>query len=179
MKIRRRQIINDETVQGELIFRAVIYWFGGLALVEAMIFAWNLYTASGQPWAEVVGNVISASTPVVFAAAILLPLILLDVLRVSSRFVGPIQQVRHTLRLLSAGDASRRVYLRRHDFWQELAHYTNLIAYRMEAEEEEPEDDIDYEDIDFPCTDELNSPLEQYQASKASKENTDSPTGAC
>lgn len=178
MKIRRRQIINDETVQGELIFRAVIYWFGGLALVEAMIFGWNLYTAPGQPWADVLGNVISASTPVIFAAAILLPLILLDVLRVSNRFVGPIQQIRHTLRLLSAGDTSRRVYLRRHDFWHELAHYTNVIAHQLEGEEE-PEEEIDYEDIDFPCTDELTSPLEQHQASKASKEITDSPTGAC
>ena len=82
----------------------------------------------------------------------LLPLVLFDVLKVSNRFVGPIHQIRHTLRQLAAAEPARRVYLRRDDFWQELAHYTNVVADDLEdaRHDEEQEDELDE---DFPCTD--------------------------
>lgn len=133
MKSTRRQIITDQVVQGELLFRTIVYWFSCLTMVLLMIVGWSLWSGPPRPFLQVIRETMSVSAPVIFGAVVLLPLVLLDVLRVSSRFVGPIRQVRYVLKQLANGEEARRVYLRRKDFWQDLAHYTNIIAEDMES----------------------------------------------
>ena len=154
---RRRQIITDQSVQGELIFRAIVYWFFCLLVVELLVLGWAMFSGPSRPFPVVIRQSLSLSAPAVFGSVLLLPVVLIDVLKVSNRFVGPIQQVRHTLRQLAKGEPARRVYLRKGDFWQELAHHTNLIADQLEgATEDEHEIDEDYDfNEDIPCTDDL------------------------
>ena len=157
-KTRRTQIITDQTVQGELLFRAIVYWFFCLLVVELMVLGWALWTKPAQPFPATIRHSLAVSAPAIFGSVLLLPIVLIDVLRVSNRFVGPIQQVRLTMRQLASGEPARRVYLRRDDFWQELAHYTNLVADEMETAREEDLDE--FEDEDFPCTDQVATSIE-------------------
>lgn len=151
-KSRRNQIITDQTVQGELLFRAIVYWFFCLMVVELMVLGWALWTGPEQPLQAAIRQSLAISAPAIFGSVLLLPIVLIDVLRVSNRFVGPIQQVRNTMRQLAGGEPARRVYLRRDDFWQELAYYTNIVADEVETNRDGDEEE---EDEDFPCTDEL------------------------
>ena len=154
---RRTQIINDQIVQGELMFRAIVYWFFCLLIIELLVLAWAMLTGPPQTLAALVRESLGVSAPAAFGMILLLPFILVDVLKVSNRFVGPIQSVRATMRQLSDGVPARRVYLRRDDFWHELAHYTNLVADKIETVDWEDDGVEDLEDADeekdIPCTD--------------------------
>lgn len=130
---RRSQIVTDQPVQGELLFRAIVYWFLCMFVLYTLIFAWTLFTGPPQPLLSVFSESLAISAPAIFGAVFLLPLVLYDLLKVSNRFVGPIQRVKTALKQLADGEPARRVYLRRDDFWQELAHYTNVIADRVES----------------------------------------------
>lgn len=154
---RRKQIITDELVQGELLFRALVYWFCCLFVVVTLVFAWTILFGTARSVVQVVQDALAMSAPAILGAVLLLPILLADLLKVTNRFVGPIQQIRYTLRQLSVGEPARRVYLRRDDFWQELALYTNTIADAIETSDLEEDDIEEFEDCDFPCTDVLPS----------------------
>lgn len=139
----RRQVIADPTVQGELLFRALIYWFLCLTTVLLMVLGWSLWSGPPRSFVQVVQDTLVVSAPVVCGAVILLPVVLVDVLRVSNRFVGPIRQVRYVLKQLASGEPARRVYLRSGDFWQDLAHYTNIVAEDLERSRNEDPDSLE------------------------------------
>ncbi len=127
-RCRRRKIYTDEAVQGELMFRAIVYWFFCLMVVSMLVLAWSFLTGPPRPFPLLVRQSLVASAPAIFGSVILLPLVLIDVLKVSNRFVGPVQQVKDVIGQLAKGEPARRVYLRDNDFWQELANATNAVA---------------------------------------------------
>lgn len=158
---RRNQVVTDQPVQGELLFRALVYWLLCMLVLELLVAAGLLLNGPERTLVELIRESIAVSAPAILGSVFLLPFVLYDLLRVSNRFVGPINSVRFALRQLAEGKPARRVYLRRDDFWQELAHYTNVIAEKMESSQpgedggETDEDPYD-EDEDIPCTDELD-----------------------
>ena len=144
---RRNQVLTDETVQGELLFRAIVYWFFCLMVVSLLDLGWSMYSGPPRPLIVLIQESMASTAPAILGAVILLPLVLIDVLRVSNRFVGPVQQVRNTMRNLATGENARPVNLRKDDFWQDLAQYTNeLVARQKQVIEEE----------NFPCTDQTD-----------------------
>lgn len=165
---RRRQFIVDQTVQGELIFRAIVYWFFCLMVVEFLILGWSMMVGPARPFPVVLRQSLAMSAPAVFGSVLLLPLVLIDVLKVSNRFVGPIYQIRHTLRQLAAGEPARRVYLRRNDFWQELAHHTNVVADQLENATEDVADLQHDEEELFPTHSAKDSPARSTLAKEDS-----------
>ena len=166
---RRNQIVTDQPVQGELLFRALVYWFLCMLVMQFLVMGWLLLHGPDRTPIELIRESLAVSAPAIFGSVFLLPLVLYDLLRVSNRFVGPINSVRLTLRQLAEGERpARRVYLRGDDFWQELAHYTNVIAEKVESapirsddstEDQTDDDELDDEswdeNEDIPCTDEL------------------------
>ena len=66
----------------------------------------------------------------------LFPAFMLDTIRFSNRFVGPIARVRRHLRQLGAGN-TERCQFRNNDFWAELAEEYNVVADRVERLQEE------------------------------------------
>lgn len=166
---RRNQIVTDQPVQGELLFRALVYWFLCMLVMQFLVMGWLLLHWPDRTPIELIRESLAVSAPAIFGSVFLLPLVLYDLLRVSNRFVGPINSVRLTLRQLAEGERpARRVYLRGDDFWQELAHYTNVIAEKVESapirsddstEDQTDDDELDDEswdeNEDIPCTDEL------------------------
>ena len=131
---RRNQIVTDQPVQGELLFRAIIYWCFCMVMLEISVIGWLYMNEPSLPLSQLVWQSLEMNGPAFFCSIFLLPLILFDLLRVSSRFAGPVQSVRLTLRQLAEGKPARRVYLRRDDFWQDLAHFANVVADKVEAE---------------------------------------------
>jgi nitrate/nitrite-specific signal transduction histidine kinase len=70
------------------------------------------------------------------------PATLLDFLRLSHRWVGPIYRLRTSLQALNPGEAVKPLAFRDGDFWQELAGDFNQMAdelKRLRASEAPPE----------------------------------------
>ncbi len=125
---RRRQYMTDEAVQGELLFRAIIYWCFCLMSVSLLVLAWSMYSGPPRPFSIVVQESLIRCSPAILSSVIVLPIVLWDVLKVSNRFVGPVQQVRNGLRKMAEGQRVPPIELRKNDFWQELAFYFNKVA---------------------------------------------------
>jgi hypothetical protein len=80
-----------------------------------------LLTEPPRPFPTLVRESLRRGGPAAAASLILLPLVLFDIVRLSNRFAAPVQQVRHGLRRLAAGRPVQPVFLRKDDFWQDLA----------------------------------------------------------
>ena len=145
---RRNQLLTDEVVQGELLFRAITYWFFCLMVVSLLVVGWSMYCGPPRPFSVIIQDSLVQTAPAFFGSIVLLPIVLIDVLKVSSRFVGPIQQVRNVLRKAAAGEPTPPLALRKDDFWQDLALYANQVV----ATQLMPELTGNEDDANFPAT---------------------------
>jgi hypothetical protein len=66
-----------------------------------------------------------------FASGLMLPILILDVIRVSHRFVGPMHRLRRALEDLADGKNVPSVKFRKDDFWFDLAEDFNRAAARV------------------------------------------------
>jgi len=73
------------------------------------------------------------------ASFVLLPIILLDLLKLSHRWVGPIFRLRNSLKSLSQGETILPVQFRQRDFWQDLAGDLNAVAAKLDSHNTSPE----------------------------------------
>ena len=77
------------------------------------------------------GHVWRQCGPAFIASILLLPLVIVDVLRMSNRFVGPLQRIRRSLRDMAAGRDVPYIAFRKGDFWCELADDVNRLNDRV------------------------------------------------
>ena len=148
-QIRRRQLFIDPKVQGALVLRVVLYWAVCLITITLMLLCWSVlrtprmfYTHFDDMWFHY--------GPALIASFVLLPMVVVDIIRLSNRFAGPLVRLRRAMRALAQGEEVRPIHFREGDFWQEFADEFNAIAARMkqfapvekpaEPEEEAPEE---------------------------------------
>lgn len=136
----RKQNYIDSHVQGSLLRRIFTHWlifFGVLGLTVVL-----LQTLLGDPsltLAERMGKEVGEFTFLGIVMLCLLPAFMLDTIRFSNRFVGPIARVRRHLRQLATGNTERCSF-RGDDFWSELAEEFNAAAAKVEAQQKEIEE---------------------------------------
>jgi len=144
---RRKKLYVDPQVQGALIVRMVTYWAVCLVTVSLMVLCWRILTGPSRALDESLREVLFDYAPAVVASLALLPLVILDVLRLSNRFAGPLVRLRRAMRALARGEHVDPISFREGDFWLEFAQEFNAVAARVErvggtagpAGEEEPE----------------------------------------
>ncbi|MEM9410183.1 MAG: hypothetical protein AAGA30_03665 [Planctomycetota bacterium] len=125
---KRKQNFIDQNVQGGLIRRIFFHWvmFFGVTAFAVL----SLKTLLGEPslsFSQRFTNELSEFTylGVVFAA--IFPAFMLDTIRFSNRFVGPITRLRQRLNELADNGETNDVEFRENDFWQEIAAEFNAV----------------------------------------------------
>jgi hypothetical protein len=130
----RKRLFVDSKVQGMLLVRVVAYWcFYALAITELLL-CWDIATGPRGPffshfrfiqlWQE--------HGTVMIASLFVLPIMLIDVLYVSNRFVGPVYRLRRSLRSLAAGEHVAPVQFRKGDYGLEMADEINAVVAYVE-----------------------------------------------
>jgi hypothetical protein len=129
--MRRRQFFVDPKVQGALVLRVLLYWFVCLITITLMLLCWSVirtprmfYTYLDDLWFQY--------WPALIASFILLPMVVVDVIKLSNRFAGPLVRLRRAMRALAQGEEVRPIKFRDNDFWQDFADEFNAIAARMQ-----------------------------------------------
>jgi hypothetical protein len=131
---QRRRIFIDLPIQGALLVRVALYW---TVCVLAQVLIINVVSVLASTSAAPNAFLVPALQLrwllqlVVLASVLVLPVILLDVLRLSHRWVGPVSRLRSSLQSLSRGDAVEPISFRAGDFWQEMAGDFNVIAAEL------------------------------------------------
>jgi hypothetical protein len=136
IKARKKTFI-DKSVQGKLVLRVLSYWalcMLGMFCVLAtapIVLSWFV-TADNAP---TIGQLMLQSWrmfwPSFFASALVLPVLVLDVVRVSHRFAGPVYRLRTSLRDLADGKSVSPIKFREGDFWYDMAEEFNRVAARV------------------------------------------------
>jgi len=125
---KRWRLFIDRPIQSALLARVVLYWAVSLLTQVLMVVFFAVISSSPDDFYVRAQQLWSHLQLAIIASAVVLPLILLDVLRLSHRWVGPIFRVRTALHALSRGEHVPPIRLRENDFWQELAGDFNVIA---------------------------------------------------
>jgi hypothetical protein len=127
----RRHFFVDPKVQGTLIARVIAYWVVCLISIALMLVCWNAFCEPGRPLAAHLRNVCFLYGPALAASCVLLPLVIIDIVRFSNRFVGPLLRLRRSMRQLGRGEPTDAIVFRDIDFWQDFADEFNTVRARL------------------------------------------------
>ncbi len=130
--VKRKQLFIDPRVQSALIRRILVYWFVCLVAVGIFGTVIDLLALNHPIWSQQPWNVVM---PIALASCLMLPLIVLDMLRLSNRFAGPMYRFRKSLRALAKGERVEKIYFREGDLWQGLSVEFNALVERLEQEQ--------------------------------------------
>ncbi|MBN2580199.1 MAG: hypothetical protein JXB10_14515 [Pirellulales bacterium] len=147
-KSKRKCYFVDPKVQGALVTRVVLYWFFCLLTITLMLLCWRIITGPARPFYMHFDDMWFFYGPAVVASLLLLPLVVVDIIRLSNRFVGPLLRLRRQMRALAHGEQVDPLGFRNDDFWREFADEFNAIAAQMKhlstppaaEEQESPEE---------------------------------------
>lgn len=136
MRSQRRRHIYIDHVQTVLVVRVVAYWLYCLLAATLIACCWIALTERPASSREMFLEVFRRYGVALGATLALLPLVVLDVLRLSHRFVGPVFRLRQALREAAEGRPVRPIQFRDNDFWREVADDFNRAFARRTREAE-------------------------------------------
>lgn len=129
----------DNHVQGALLRRIFSHWLMFFTVAGFAVIL--LQTLLGDSNLSVMDRLKHQTGEFAFFAivmAALFPAFMLDTIRFSNRFVGPISRLRRHLRQLSDGNTEKCSF-RGADFWQEMSAEFNAVASLVEKQKLEIE----------------------------------------
>ena len=129
----------DGKLQGALLLRVLLYSFCCLTVVTVMILTWRIaFSGPARVFYKHFDDLWFQYGPVMIALLLLLPLIMIDVVRFSHRFVGPMLRMRRAMKDLAEGRTVEPIRFRKNDFWHEAADHFNLLIRRVQEQEKPP-----------------------------------------
>ena len=138
MNRKRKQKYVDTNVQGALLRRIVLHWLSfffvtGLTVVlmRSLIGDMNL------TFMDNVKNSLGEFSLIAVVLICLFPVFMLDTVRFSNRFVGPIGRLRRHLSELGSEKTTKRCSFRDNDFWSGMADEFNKVVDLVETQDAE------------------------------------------
>jgi hypothetical protein len=128
----RKRLIADLQVQGALTVRVVIYWMLCLVAIGTLLLLWRMVVSPLSPFDQQLRDLWGLYRPAAVVSLLLLPIVILDMLRLTNRFAGPLFRMRGVMRALAQGKPVNAVQFRKDDFWQDFARDFNVVAARLQ-----------------------------------------------
>ncbi len=145
-KDTRKHLFVDPKVQGALIARVVMYWMLCLITIALMLLCWDIITGPARIFYMHFDDMWFFYGPAAIASFLLLPLVIVDIIRISNRFVGPLLRLRRSMRALARGEYVEPIEFRSNDFWYDFADEFNALRARILQLSAEKESDIEDEE---------------------------------
>lgn len=131
-KMLRKHIFVDPKVQGALVGRVILYWVVCLLTITLMLLCWRIVTGPARMFYTHFDDMWFHFGPALVASLVILPLVAVDIVRLSNRFVGPMLRMRRAMRELADGQPVAPLEFRDSDFWRDFAQEFNAVAKRVE-----------------------------------------------
>ncbi|MFM7115043.1 MAG: hypothetical protein ACKO0N_00255 [Planctomycetota bacterium] len=131
-QIKRARKYVDRNVQGGLLTRMAIHW-GVFFFTSAFayIVVQAIVSPNGTSFLQRIQNSLTEFSLLGLLMLTLMPAFLLDVVRFSNRFAGPIVRLRRFLRELGENGEVPPLKFRDDDFWMEIAKEFNVCRERI------------------------------------------------
>ena len=131
----RKKTFVDAKVQGALVRRLVFHWAAFIGVASLVAFCLQVLTNPFRPLEEHIQQMWWTHGPFLLVLFFLLPVFIVDTIKLSHRFAGPIYRLRNTIRKLAQGEPYQPVKFREVDFWQGLAEDFNQMVERISAKD--------------------------------------------
>jgi hypothetical protein len=132
MAYRRSKKFIDSSVQGSLARRIIFHWLLFLLVASLAAFVLQALSNPFRPLSAHVRDIWWTHGPFLLVLFFLLPVFVVDSIKLSHRFAGPIYSLRRAIRDIAQGKPARKLKFRRHDFWQDVADDYNAMLLRLE-----------------------------------------------
>jgi hypothetical protein len=130
-KCTRKRLFVEPRIQGHLVARVVFYWIVCLITITLMLLCWRIVTGPARMFYTHFDDMWFHYGPALVASFLLLPVVIVDIVRFSNRFVGPMLRLKQSMRRLADGEAVEPIEFRDSDFWRDMAVQFNAIRARM------------------------------------------------
>jgi len=127
---QRRKTFVDSRVQGALARRIILHWACFVSVTSVTAFMLQVLANPFRPLVDHVADLWWTQGPILLVAVVLLPVFVVDTVKISHRFAGPILSLRRAMREIAKGKPSCRLSFRDGDFWKELAEDFNDFVVR-------------------------------------------------
>jgi hypothetical protein len=127
----RKKTFVDPKVQRALVRRMVLHWVAFFAVASLVAFCLQLLTNPFRPFEQLVREVWWTHGPFLLVLFFMLPVFIVDTIKLSHRFAGPIYRLRNVIRSIAHGDRYQPLKFREFDFWQGLADDFNEMVERL------------------------------------------------
>jgi hypothetical protein len=134
-KFTRKKLFVDPKVQGALVARVILYWVVCLVTITLLLLCWRILTGPARIFYTHFDEMWFHLGPALVASFLLLPLVVIDIVRVSNRFAGPLVRLRRSMRALGRGEHVEPLEFRGGDFWQEIADEFNAVLDRVQPDD--------------------------------------------
>jgi len=129
-----RRLLLDSEIQKTLAFRVAQYGMLFLFMTGLIVYCWSVSTTPHREFRHFIADFWARFGPTMAAGALLLPIVIIDTLRLTSRYAGPVNRVRSTVQRLADGEPVAPIDCRRDDLLGELIDDVNrLIETRGKA----------------------------------------------
>jgi len=138
MNRKRKQKYVDTNVQGALLRRILLHWVAFFFVTAlTVILMKSLIGDLNLTFMENVKNSIGEFSLIGVILLCLFPVFMLDTVRFSNRFVGPIGRLRRHLQELGREKSTQKCTFRDNDFWSEMAEEFNKVVDLVEQQDAE------------------------------------------
>ncbi len=130
---RRTKHFIDSNVQGALARRILLHWLAFMAVAFLVSFILQVLSNPFRPISAHLQDMWFTHGPFLLVMVFLLPVFVVDSIKLSHRFTGPVFNLRRAICEIAAGAAPRKLKFRRHDFWKDLAEDYNAMLTQLGA----------------------------------------------
>jgi hypothetical protein len=127
----RKKTFVDPKVQGALVRRLVLHWVSFIAVAGVVAFALQVLTNPFQSIEQHLQDMWWTHGPFLLVMFFMLPVFIVDTIKLSHRFAGPIYRLRNVIRGMAQGEPFKPLAFREMDFWQGLAEDFNEMVEKI------------------------------------------------
>src|SRR6185295_7680239 len=124
---QRKKHFIDSHVQGALSRRIIFHWLVFMLVTSVVAFVLQVLADPFRGLTSHFQNLWWAQGPFLLVMLFLLPVFVMDTVKLSHRFAGPIFSLRRSIRAVANGETPRKLTFRRRDFWHDLAEDYNKM----------------------------------------------------
>ena len=133
---RRTKRFIDKRVQGALARRIIFHWLIFMLVTSVIAFVLQVLADPFRGISSHLQNLWWSQGPFLLVMLFLLPVFVMDAVKLSYRFAGPIFSLRRAIREVAQGEKPRKLKFRKRDFWQDLAEDYNAMLSKLGVLEE-------------------------------------------
>ncbi len=130
----RKKKYVDSVVQGALVRRIIFHWIQFIVVTVVASFLLQVLSNPMTPLKAHFNEMWWTHGPLLAVMVFMIPIFVLDTIKLSHRFAGPVYRLRKSMQSISEGKSPEKIKFRKNDFWQELADDYNEMLETLTLE---------------------------------------------